>query len=134
MALFHSNVPDMVCILIPYWMISRDPSNTTWNGKRVQNVAVSITLVVGMKRSGASRSSPTTVFGRCFSEITHGLLREYLFTSMVSDIFIISNDRPLGCPIICSDIYSQCYYVHLQKCFIKSSSLANRDAIFVDNC
>ena len=48
--------------------------------------------------------------------------------------FITSYDRPFGCPIMCSDIYSQCYYAHwhLRQCFIQLSSLANQDAIFVD--
>ena len=52
-----------------------------------------------------------------------------------SNDIITNNDCLFGCPIIYIDIYSQCYFVHwhLQQCLIKSSSLANRDAIFVDN-
>ena len=36
-------------------------------------------------------------------------------------IFITSNDCPFGCSIICTDIYSQCYFVHwhLQQCLIQ---------------
>ena len=47
-----------------------------------------------------------------------------------------SNNLPFGHPIICTDIYSQCYFVHwrLQQCFTQSSSLANQDTIFVSNC
>ena len=39
-------------------------------------------------------------------------------------VLITSNVRPLGCPIICTDIYSQCYCVHwhLWQCLIHSSS------------
>ena len=33
------------------------------------------------------------------------------FTSQVklTNSFISGNDRPFGCPIICTDLYSQCY-------------------------
>ena len=49
---------------------------------------------------------------------------------------ITSNNRSFGCPIICTDIYSQCYFVHWhpQQCLIELNSLANWDAIFFDNC
>ena len=49
---------------------------------------------------------------------------------------ITSNNRPFDCPIICTDIYSQCYFAHwhLQQCLIQSSLLVNQDAIFVDDC
>ena len=45
--------------------------------------------------------------------------------------FISCNDGPCGSPIICTNIYSQCYFVHrhIQQCLIQSSSLANQDAI-----
>ena len=48
---------------------------------------------------------------------------------------ITSNDRPFGCPIICTDINSQCYFFHwhLRQCWIQWNSLANQEAIFVDN-
>ena len=33
---------------------------------------------------------------------------------------ITSNDRPFGCKIICTDIYSQCYFLwHLRQCLIQ---------------
>ena len=37
--------------------------------------------------------------------------------------FITSINCPSGCPIICTDIYSQCYFVHchLEQCLIHSS-------------
>ena len=43
------------------------------------------------------------------------------------NLIITSNDRRFYCPIIYTDICSQCYYVA-----IMSNSLANRDAIFVN--
>ena len=48
--------------------------------------------------------------------------------------FITSFNRTFGCPIICTDTYSQCYFGHwhLQQCLIQSSSLVGQDAIFVD--
>ena len=48
---------------------------------------------------------------------------------------ITSNDHPFGCPIICTDIYSQYYFIywHLWQCLIRSSSLANWEAPFVNN-
>ena len=50
-------------------------------------------------------------------------------------ISITSNDSPFGCPIICTDIYSQCHFVpwHLRQCLIQSSLLTNWDATFVNN-
>ena len=47
---------------------------------------------------------------------------------------ITSYGRPFGCSLMCTDIYSQCYFVHwhLQQCLIQSSSLAKRNAIFID--
>ena len=46
---------------------------------------------------------------------------------------ISSNNRPFGCPIIYTDIYSQCYFVHwhLQQFLIQSSWLADWDAILL---
>ena len=48
--------------------------------------------------------------------------------------FITSFHRTFDCPIICTDTYSQCYFLrwHLQQCLIQSSSLVSQDAIFVD--
>ena len=45
--------------------------------------------------------------------------------------FISCNDGPCGSPIIYTNIYSQCYFVHwhFQQCLIQSSSLANQDAL-----
>ena len=42
--------------------------------------------------------------------------------------------RTFGCPIICTDTYSQCYcgHWHIQQCLTQSSSLVSRDAIFSD--
>ena len=44
-------------------------------------------------------------------------------------VCITSNDRPFGCTIICTDIYSLCYFVHCSL----TSSLDDRDAIFAGN-
>ena len=46
------------------------------------------------------------------------------------------NDHTFSCPIICTDINSQCYFVHLtpQQCLVQQKSLANWAAIFGDNC
>ena len=46
-------------------------------------------------------------------------------------VSITTNDRPFGCPIIYTEIYSQCYFVHWHNA---SYNQANRGTIFVDNC
>ena len=47
---------------------------------------------------------------------------------------ITSFYRTFGCPIICTDTYSRCYFGHwhLQQCLIQASSLVSQDAIFGD--
>ena len=54
-------------------------------------------------------------------------------TVYISEL-ITSFYRTFGCPIMCIDTYSQCYFGHwhLQQCLIRSSSLVGQDAIFVD--
>ena len=48
---------------------------------------------------------------------------------------ITSFYRTFGCPIIYTDMYSQCYFGHwhLQQCLIQLSSLVSHHAIFIDN-
>ena len=68
-------------------------------------------------------------------------IHEQLFWPITTDDwwldygYITSNNRPFGCPIIYTGIYSQWYFIHwnIRQCFIQSSSLANQDAIFVNN-
>ena len=51
-------------------------------------------------------------------------------------VYLLRNSQSLlaftGCPIICTDTYSQCYcgHWHLQPCLTQSSSLVIRDSIF----
>ena len=61
-------------------------------------------------------------------------LKIYLHAFKIESI--TRNCRYFGCPIICTDIYSQWNFVHwhLKQCLTQSSSLADRDAIFVGNC
>ena len=61
---------------------------------------------------------------------------DVVMNSNTKTYIITRNDHPFDCPIICTDIYSQyyCFHWHLQQYLILSSSLVNRDAIFVDNC
>ena len=59
---------------------------------------------------------------------------ELLWTYWIVTLSITSFNRTFGCPIICIDTYSQCYFRHwhLQQCLIQSSSLVSRDTIFGD--
>ena len=52
-----------------------------------------------------------------------GIPMHLLATGLLA--FITSNCRHLSCPIVCTDIYSQCYFVHwhLQQCLTQSNLL-----------
>ena len=49
---------------------------------------------------------------------------------------ITSNCRHFGCPIVCTDSYSQCYYGcwHLVQWLTQSSALVDWNTIFINNC
>ena len=51
----------------------------------------------------------------------------------VKIVYIItSNDRPFGCPIIYTNVSSQCYFA--QQCLTQQCSFSKGDAMFGDNC
>ena len=66
----------------------------------------------GYRASSTGAATVCLVASRSLSQVRQSSLSSRTFFFILGMLPTISNDRPFGCPIICADICSQCYFVH----------------------